>query len=87
MPLRQPQAAEGATRSETLRQTDCETGLTLESDRLSDPPKGCGSTQTIQVCVKPDLSGNRTEGRQVFVNACRPFFVAVPKPGNGNPAL
>jgi len=35
-------AAEGATRSETLRQMDCESGLTLESGRIVGPPKGRG---------------------------------------------
>ena len=83
-------AAEGATRSETLRQKDCESGLTLESDRADGPPKGCGQTgcpiimikiTAIKIilinkatAVRPDLSGNRTEGRQAR-GACRPFFV------------
>jgi hypothetical protein len=65
-------AAEGATRSETLRQTDCESGLTLESGRYVGPPKGCGAA----LGVAPDLSGNRTEGRQTNAELVCRFFVS-----------
>ena len=51
--------AEGATSPETLRQTDREDGLALESGGKSCPPKGLGV-----LVWTPDLSGFRTEGRR-----------------------
>lgn len=58
-------AAEGATRSESLRQTDrgsrLSAGLTLESGGASTlPTDGEGD------CASPILSGYRTEERRLF---------------------
>jgi len=41
---------------------DCVAGLTLESGRIVGPPKGCGK---VHSAAEPDLSGIRTEGRQI----------------------
>jgi hypothetical protein len=41
---------------------DCVAGLTLESGRIVGPPKGCGK---VLNATEPDLSGIRTEGRQI----------------------